>query len=212
MHSRNLFRALILMLLGLTSLDVKSNDDEIIRALELTPSLENGKKIYPLCASCHLKNGWGKPDGSYPVIAGQHRRVLIKQLADIRAKLRDNPVMFPFSDPETIGGAQAIADVAAYIASLPPDPAPGQGGGTQLELGKKVYTEKCGQCHGEQAQGNDEAFIPRLNGQHYMYLLRQIQAILTGYRKNANPVMEALVKTLSADEMLAVADYVSRLK
>ena len=41
-----------------------------------------------------------------------------------------------------------------------------------------------------------------------MYLLRQIQAILTGYRKNANPVMEALVKTLSADEMLAVADYV----
>jgi cytochrome c553 len=202
----------MVVLLTCTSFGVSSNSDEIIHALELTPSMDNGKKTYALCATCHHANGWGKADGSYPVIAGQHRRVLIKQLADIRAKLRDNPVMFPFSDPATIGGTQAIADVAAYIANLPSDPAPGQGGGAQLELGRKVYTEKCSQCHGEQAQGNDEAFIPRLNGQHYMYLLRQIQAILTGYRKNANPAMAELVKTLSEGEMQAVADYVSRLK
>lgn len=201
----------MILLLCVTSLDATSSSDELIRALELTPSIEQGKKIYPLCASCHHDNGWGKADGSFPVIAGQHRRVLIKQLADIRAKLRDNPVMFPFSDPQTIGGAQAVSDLAAYIASLPVDPEPGKGPGIQLALGQKIFRDKCAQCHGDQAQGNDGEFIPRLKGQHYSYLLRQVQAVAKGYRKNSNPAMVILVKTLSEQEMAAVADYVSRL-
>ncbi len=205
------FKALILLLLGLISFDVASSSDEIIRALELTPNIENGKNIYPLCASCHLDNGWGKDDGSFPVIAGQHRRVLIKQLADIRSKDRQNPVMFPFTDPDTLGGAQAISDVAAYLASLPEDPKPGIGKGQQIDLGKSLYQEKCSQCHGDRAQGNDEAFIPKLKGQHYSYLLRQIQWISNGYRKNSNPAMVIQVKTMSAQEIEAVADYVSRL-
>ncbi|MDQ1363550.1 MAG: hypothetical protein QG652_1411 [Pseudomonadota bacterium] len=207
-----LFSVSIILLLGSVSLDARSSGEEIIRALELAPNPENGKTIYLLCASCHHDNGWGKSDGSFPVIAGQHRRVLIKQLADIRAKLRDNPVMYPFSDPETIGGAQAISDVAAYIAGLPSDPAPGQGDGKELVTGKTIFQDKCSACHGEQAQGNDDAFIPRLRGQHYAYLLRQIQGIRSGYRKNSNPAMAALVKSLSVPEMEAVADYVSRLQ
>lgn len=205
------FKALILLLLGSISFDVASSSDEIFYALELTPNVENGKKIYPLCASCHHDNGWGKEDGSFPVIAGQHRRVLIKQLADIRSKERQNPAMFPFTDPEAIGGAQAISDVAAYIASLPGNPNPGVGKGQQLEKGKTLYKDKCSQCHGDQAQGNDEGFIPKLRGQHYAYLLRQIQWISNGYRKNSNPVMVMQVKAMSTQEIEAVADFVSRL-
>ena len=36
---------------------------------------------------------------------------MIKQLADIRAGNRDNPTMYPFALPESIGDAQALADV-----------------------------------------------------------------------------------------------------
>ena len=210
MFRRYRLNIFMILLLGVTRLDAASSSDEIIRALELTPNIENGKKIYPLCASCHHDNGWGRADGSFPVIAGQHRRVLIKQLADIRSKLRENPVMFPFSDPATIGGVQAVSDLAAYIAVLPGDPTPGKGSGLQLDVGKKIFQDKCSQCHGEQAQGNDESFIPRLKGQHYSYLLRQIQGISNGYRKNSNPAMVILVKTLTVQEIEAVADYVSR--
>ncbi|TNF36835.1 MAG: c-type cytochrome, partial [Gammaproteobacteria bacterium] len=191
------FKALILLLLGAMSFDVASSSDEIIRALELQPDLNNGKKIYGLCASCHHDNGWGKADGSFPVIAGQHRRVLIKQLADIRSRDRQNPTMFPFTDPDTIGGAQAISDVTAYIASLPADPNPGTGDGKALDTGKRLYHTKCSQCHGDQAQGNDAGFIPKLRGQHYSYLLRQIQWISNGFRKNSNPAMVQQVKTMS---------------
>ena len=120
--------------------------------------------------------------------------------------------MYPFSDPETIGGAQAIADVAAYIAQLPPDPSPGVGPGTHLDQGKAIYVQRCAQCHGKQGEGNNSQFIPRIKGQHYAYLFRQLKWFRNGYRKNGNPYMVKLVKSLKDDELQAVADYVSRLK
>jgi len=190
----------------------KSIDSKLSQAIALTPNIENGRKIYPLCASCHLENGWGKPDGSFPVIAGQHRDVLIKQLEDIRSKNRNNPTMYPFTEPGSIGGLQGIADVTAYIAVMQVDPNPGVGSGKELALGKQVYQLHCAQCHGKNGLGNNESFFPKLKGQHYAYLLRQLQWIGNGYRKNTNPEMVKRVKDLSDGELDAVADYLSRLK
>ncbi|MCK5394608.1 MAG: c-type cytochrome [Gammaproteobacteria bacterium] len=184
---------------------------DITQALELTPNVENGEKIYPLCASCHMKNGWGKKDGSFPVIAGQHRNVLIKQLSDIRSRNRENPTMFPFTDPASIGGMQGISDVTAYIASMAKDPNPGMGTGKDIELGKNIYKKRCLQCHGENGQGNNAAYFPSLKGQHHAYLLRQLKWIRDGYRKNANEAMVTEVKALSDEELDALADYLSRL-
>ena len=186
-------------------------EKEITQALELTPDIENGEKIYPLCASCHLKNGWGKEDGSFPVIAGQHRKVLIKQLADIRSKNRDNPTMYPFTDPGSIGGIQGISDVTAYIATMEKDPVPGVGDGKNLDIGKSIYQKRCVQCHGDNGQGNNDAFFPSLKGQHHAYLQRQLKWIRDGYRRNANEAMVIEVKALTDAELDAVADYLSRL-
>jgi cytochrome c553 len=208
---RRFLAGCILALTSLAPLCAISASDEITQSLALTPDIENGEKIYPLCGSCHMANGWGKKDGSFPVIAGQHRNVLIKQLADIRSKNRNNPTMYPFTDPGSIGGLQGISDVTAYIASMAKDPEPGTGSGKNLALGKNIYQKQCLQCHGDKAQGNNDAFYPSLKGQHHAYLLRQLNWIKDGYRKNSDPVMVAAVKTLSAEELDAVADYLSRL-
>jgi len=185
--------------------------EEVNKAMKLKPNLEAGKKTYELCATCHYDNGWGKKDGSFPVIAAQHKSVIIKQLADIRARNRENPTMFPFSGDDILGGAQGIEDVAGYIASLPANSNPGKGDGKQLALGEKLYTEKCVACHGSKGKGNAEAFYPRIQGQHYAYLLRQLQWIRDGRRKNANPAMLALIKDLDDKSLAAIADYVSRI-
>jgi cytochrome c553 len=58
-------------------------------ALHLTPNLKNGRDVYEVCAACHLTEGWGTEDGTFPMLAGQHKDVLIKQLSDIRARNRD---------------------------------------------------------------------------------------------------------------------------
>jgi len=181
-------------------------------ALKLKPDLENGLEIYEVCAACHLPEGWGKPDGTFPMLAGQHKNVIIKQLSDIRALNRDNPTMYPFALPKSIGGPQSIADVAAYIAKLPMNPEPGYGDGKDLALGEKLYKENCVRCHGANGEGNEEKYFPRIQGQHYKYLVRQFEWIRDGKRRNANPDMVKQIQGFSDKDMRAVMDFVSRQK
>lgn len=181
-------------------------------ALHLEPDLENGLYVYEVCSACHQLNGWGLEDGTFPQISGQHPQVIVKQLADIRALNRDNPTMYPFALPQEIGGAQSIADVAAYIAALPMNPNPGVGAGDDLEHGEVLYKENCVRCHGETGEGSAEKFYPRIHGQHYAYLMRQYEWIKDGKRRNANPDMVEQIQGFTERDTAAVLDYVSRLQ
>jgi cytochrome c553 len=119
--------------------------------------------------------------------------------------------MFPFSDPETIGGTQAIADVTAYIADMQPNPEPGKGDGKKSEHGKSLFNTRCSLCHGLQGEGRAKVFYPRLRGQHYAYLVRQLKWMQNGFRENADPAMLDQLKGLSEQDTEALADYISRL-
>jgi len=189
-----------------------SEGSERDEALKLTANLEKGKEIYEVCSACHLPEGWGQTEGTFPEIAGQHRTVLIKQLEDIREGNRDNPTMYPFALPSEIGGAQAVADVTEYISRLPMNPENGVGPGTDIELGKKLYADNCVRCHGATGEGEAAKYYPRIQGQHYAYLVRQYQWIKEGKRRNANPEMVEQIKNFTDKDTMAVLDYVSRLK
>ena len=182
-------------------------------AMDLEPDLENGMDVYEVCAACHLPEGWGLEDGTFPQLAGQHRSVLIKQLADIRALNRDNPTMYPFALPRAIGDEQALADVTAYIEKLPMDPAWGKGpngpGTPEYEAGKKLFTDNCVKCHGEAGMGIEDKFYPRINGQHFKYMMRQFEWIRDGRRRNANPDMVKQIKEFSDADMQNVINYAS---
>jgi len=184
-------------------------------ALHLTPDPENGRDVYEVCSACHLPEGWGTEDGTFPQLAGQHRSVLIKQLSDIRARNRDNPTMYPFALPESIGDAQALADVVEYIEKLPMNPANGKGaweeGTPEFEKGKQLFKDNCVRCHGEIGMGMVDKFYPRINGQHYNYMVRQFEWIRDGKRRNANPEMVKQIKEFSDDDMKQVINYVSRI-
>ena len=192
--------------------DWNTGEGEQSVAMKLTPDRENGIEVYEVCSACHLLEGWGMTNGTFPQLAGQHKNVLIKQLADIRALNRDNPTMYPFALPESIGDEQAIADVTAYIAELPMNPEPGYGPGTGLEKGAKLYKDNCVQCHGDNGQGEAEKFYPRIQGQHYAYMLRQFEWIRDKKRRNANPDMVKQIQGFSDEDMVNVIDYVSRQK
>jgi cytochrome c553 len=186
-------------------------DLEYEKALTLTPDVANGLTIYRECAACHKPEGWGSTTGSVPQIAGQHRTVVIKQLADFRAANRDSVLMAPYASVEVIGGTQAVADVAAYISTLEISVDNGKGPGTDLELGESIYAEHCMACHGATGEGNNDGRAPRIQAQHYKYLVRQFQWIRDGKRRNASKEMAALSQKLSDQEMNAVLDYGSRL-
>jgi len=209
----------ITTVLGLTlstaSLAWLEKGGERDEALTLKPDHENGIEVYEVCAGCHLTEGWGKPDGTFPQLAGQHPEVLVKQLADIREGNRDNPTMYPFALPESIGGAQALADVVAYTAKLPMNPDNGKGdwaeGTAEFDQGKKLYNDNCTECHGDNGEGKAEKFYPKIHGQHYKYMMRQFEWIRDGKRRNANPDMVKQIKGFSDRDMQMVINYVSRI-
>jgi cytochrome c553 len=184
-------------------------EGEKVEALELKGDAKRGEEAYEVCGACHLPSGSGRPDGTFPQLAGQHATVLVKQIADIRAGRRDNPIMYPFA--VTLVDPQELADVAAYLQTLPIPPGLGQGPGTSLDKGKELYARDCVQCHGDQGEGNEAKFYPVLAGQHYEYMLRQIRDIAALRRRNANPDMVKVVKGYKDEELQAVVDYMSRL-
>ena len=189
-----------------------SQGGEREEALTLKADPDNGREVYEVCTACHMPEGWGTVDGTFPQIAGQHRSVSIKQLADIRDGHRDNPTMYPFALPSEIGGVQSIADVTAYMERLKMNPQNGVGKGDDLAHGKKLYDDNCVRCHGANGEGEAAKYFPRIQGQHYEYMLRQYQWIKEGKRRNSNPEMVEQIKWMTDRDTKAVIDYVSRLK
>lgn len=188
--------------------DVAARDAAM--ALELTPDRERGREIYLMCAVCHQPEGWGTADGVYPKVAGQLYPVIIKQMADIRARNRDTPTMLPFTTLSVLN-LQQLADVAAYVSQLPMSPHNGVGPGTDLEKGERLYHEYCVECHGARGEGIADEHMPLIQGQHYLYLVRQFEWIAQGKRRNADPEMVEQIKGFSAEDISAIMDHTSRL-
>ncbi len=179
---------------------------------EYTANLEYGRKTYETCAVCHSPLGWGTPSGRYPQVAGQHPNVIVKQLHDIRSGNRDNPTMYPFTQPNILPNEQAIVDVAAYISRLKMNPNNSKGSGMDLQHGERLYKENCVECHKANGEGSNADAYPRIQGQDYHYLLRQMLWIQSGKRRNADVTMVKQIHRFSGRDINAVIDYASRLK
>jgi len=183
---------------------------EKLAALRLKGDIASGEEAFKICSGCHKANASGSASGAYPRLAGQHVTVLIEQMTDIRSGKRQNKKMQPFAE-EHVLTTQEVADIAAYVHSLPIPPNLGRGSGKALARGKELYVRDCATCHGDQGQGNAEKFYPLVAGQHFKYLLREEQFIRDESRGNANPEMVKVIKPYSDDDLEAVADYISGL-
>jgi len=186
--------------------------EKITIRLDFIPNIEDGKKTFEVCARCHLPEAWGNADGTFPQLAGQHVNVLMKQLLDIRNGTRRSSLMFPFVQERTIGGYQELSNVVAYISTLPMNPAHARGpwhkGSSRYNRGKKTYQKFCARCHGSNGEGNDKLAYPKLQGQHFQYMSRQLQRIKTGLRQ-VNPAMQAVIKNIDFEQLDEAANYAS---
>jgi cytochrome c553 len=213
---------------GIEGKDYKWNaqEGEKIEALTKKGDKKRGEEAYEVCGACHLPSGAGRADGTFPQLAGQHSTVLIKQMADIRAGLRDNPTMYPFA--ATLTDSQELADVSAYIESLcipvdhgRYDSKPGDNTdknwkapadtAQRLAEGKGLYEKECKECHGANGEGVKDKFYPVIAGQHYKYLLRQMTEIRDGHRRNANPDMVKIIKKYDNNQLISISAYQASL-
>lgn len=173
------------------------------------PDLQRGARLFVTCAGCHGADGRGDRDGSVPVIAGQHARVIMRQLADCRHARRWNPRMQHYADNHVLPDAQAIADVAGHAASLARGGV-GTGRGDLLAAGRQLHSAHCASCHGPTGEGDATTLVPRIGGQHYAYLLRVFHEAVEGARPNFPADHLRLLERFDGDQLIGLADALAR--
>jgi cytochrome c oxidase subunit 2 len=181
---------------------------------------DSGKALYAPCAACHGANGEGNMALNAPGIAGQSESYLRRQLWEFKNGQRGNhegdtagAQMRPMA--ATLADRQAIADVSAYIASLPATVPPATVAG-DASNGQKLYISKCGACHGGDAWGNEALHTPRLTMLGDAYVLRQVMNFQEGMRgvdeqTEYGKQMAVMAKTVTAEELNDVAAFVNEL-
>lgn len=186
----------------------------------MADDLDHGKALFSACSSCHGEQAQGNPILAAPVLAGQQQSYLIRQLGNFKSGLRgNNPGDSAGAQMQamaaTLSDEQSIADLSAYLASLPP-PASKPSLSGNAALGSRLYQAKCGACHGGQAEGNLAMNSPRLRQQLDSYLLLQVNHFKQGIRGSApgdryGKQMKMMAATVNDQELLDVIAHISSL-
>jgi len=180
-------------------------------ALRSKADIVHGAALFAQCTACHGADGRGGDHGSTPKIAGQHYLVVVNQLIDFRYGKRWDNRMEGMADQHHLAGPQDIADVAVYVSALESKGAHELGSGEFVAVGQAIYLEQCQSCHGAHAEGDARNAIPRLAGQHYGYLMRQMYDAVDGRRPTLPRSHSQRIKPLDFQQVRGLADFLARL-
>jgi cytochrome c553 len=165
-----------------------------------------GKDKAAVCAACH------GPDGNatvpqYPNLAGQSPRYLYLQLKDFKEGRRKDPLMSPMAANLS---KEDMVDLAAYFAQQKPAPSDYPVDSAKVTAGKQVADAAlCTMCHLGGFSGQNE--VPRVAGQHYEYIVKQLTDFRERRRTNDAGSMTAYAKSLTDEQIDALAQYITNL-
>lgn len=183
----------------------------LVGGSQAAPAQSEGSRLYAPCAACHQSNAWGSPDGAIPSLAGQQKRYLERQLALFRSGARVDTAMQNATAHPLFNDQSNIAALATYLSGLNANPNPVKGSGDHVRVGQELFAHICAACHGIDGRGDPVNRVPRIAGQHYPYLKRQIEAAAGLHKDLAPPEMTAALRSMVPQEQDALADYISRL-
>src|SRR5213075_1195439 len=115
------------------------------------------------------------------------------------------------ADRHHLPGPKDIADVAVHVSGLAQPTRRGVGNGEFAGEGGRIYAAQCGSCHGASAEGDAVRGIPRLAGQHYAYLMRQMYDAVDGRRPALPRLHSQRIAPLDFEQVRAVSDYLARI-
>lgn len=178
----------------------------MILPLPALADVEAGSQKSASCATCHGIDG-NSPSGAYPNLAGQADEYLYKQIKDFKEGRRPNAIMgtmiYSLSD-------QDMHDLAEFYSAQGPTPSTFHTDPDKVALGKKVAQDaQCTFCHQRNFKGL--GLMPRVAGQQYNYVVKQLKEFRDGVRTNDNGLMLQFTKNLTDDQIKALAHYLISL-
>ena len=166
-------------------------------------SISAGEHKHGFCASCHGINGRSFKV-NYPILAGQAAPYILQQLQDFKEGRRIDPTMGPIM-PQL--SDEDMRDLAAFFAALEPYSSPSESDTTKAIRGKKIAEgAQCTSCHlGGVDSGGSE--IPRIQGQHRNYMVKQLKDFRAGTRTNDNGLMHRVAQSLTDADIEDLGNY-----
>ena len=145
-----------------------------------------------VCVACHGPGG-NSTQALFPILAGQTARYLYLQLRDFQEGRRSDPAMSPMVKDLTRDEMRELAD---YFAAQKPSPQTFRSNAEKVKLGRaKAEETLCTMCHLGGFAGQNE--IPRVAGQHYDYVVKQLRDFKEKRRTNDAGNMTSVSRTLS---------------
>ena len=159
-----------------------------------------------LCMACHGAEG-KSTQVQYPILAGQTSRYLYLQLRDFQEMRRSDPLMSPMVAGLSRDEMRELSD---YFAKQKPPPQPFKVDPEKARLGKlKADETLCTMCHLGGFAGQNE--IPRVAGQHYEYVVKQLLDFKAQKRTNDAGNMTAVSRTLNEKDIENLGHYLAGL-
>jgi len=159
-----------------------------------------------LCAACHGPTG-NSTDPQYPILAGQTARYIYLELKDYKEGRRHDPSMDPIA--ATLSPADMLA-LGDFFSKQKQAPNGFKADGAKVAAGAKKSDEVlCPMCHLGGFVGQNE--IPRVAGQHYAYVKKQLTDFKARRRTNDAGNMTSVANTLSDDDIENLAHYTANL-
>ena len=175
-------------------------------AFAQTPSVAKPPAQADVCAACHGADG-NSTNPLYPILAQQNARYLYLELKDFKEGRRKDPVMSPVA--ATLSQSEMLA-LADYFSKQKQKPTGFKADPAKVAAGRKKADEVlCSMCHGGDFVGQNE--IPRVAGQHYAYVKKQLEDFKTKRRTNDAGNMTSVASTLSDEDIENLAQYVADL-
>ena len=168
---------------------------------------EAGRKKAEACIACHGPGG-NSAVPQFPILAGQTARYLYLQLRDFKEGRRKEPTMDPFVARLT---REDMLDLSAYFAAQKLKPGNFKVDDRRAARGKAKADETlCTMCHLGGFMGQNE--IPRVAGQHYEYVVKQMKDFKNYRRTNDAGNMTAVSKTLRDQDIEDLGHYLTSLR
>ncbi len=166
-----------------------------------------GRRKAEPCIACHGANG-NSTVAQFPILAGQTARYLYLQLKDFKEGRRKEPLMDPFISNLS---RDDMFDLSAFFASQRLRAPDFKVDEARALRGKAKADEVlCTMCHLGGFKGQNE--IPRVAGQHYEYVVKQLKDFKAYRRTNDAGNMASVSKTLSDRDIEDLGHYLASLR
>ena len=175
--------------------------------LATAQDIEAGRAKSQVCAACHGADG-NSQAGLFPSLAGQSWRYIYVQLKDYKEGRRTDPVMTAMVAPLS---RQDMIDIGNYYAGQKAKPSTFKADEAKVKLGRAKADEAlCAMCHLGAFAGQNE--IPRVAGQQYEYIVKQMRDFKARTRTNDAGNMTSVSQTLSEADIENLAHFITSLR